>query len=225
MALEAEHGVLRIEGHGDGALLLEQHRLEQVGRLLGQDERRGDLVPRLGLVLHELVRVGSHERQRLGLQVDVDAVHHGAQLVVGRGKDGLVDAVHQRIDVELDLLLFGAQLRHGGIAHGRRAGNRERTALPVDADLPVLVIDVDFERQFGELLERIEHQLGRCGDRAFGLDAVHLDRPHERRLEIRRGDLQRRAAEFHEEVVQDRKRVFIADDLAGRSQKRKKRRA
>jgi len=70
-----------------------------------------------------------------------------------------------------------------------------------------------------------EHQFGRRGDRTFALDAVHLDLPDERRLKVRRGDLQRVAVEFQEEVVQDGQRVLIADDLAGGSQKRKQGRA
>ena len=158
-------------------------------------------------------------------QIDIDAVHHGAQFVVRRGENRLVDAVHEGVDVEAQLLFLGVQLRHGGIADGAGSGNRERSALPVDLDLPVLVVDLDGQRQFGELLQRVEHQFGRRGDRTFALDAVHLDLPDERRLKIRGGDLQRVAVEFQEEVVQDGQRVLIADDLAGGSQKRKQGRA
>ena len=171
------------------------------------------------------MRIGSHERQRVGRQIDIDAVHHGAQFVVRRGENRLVDAVHEGVDVEAQLLFLGVQLRHGGIADGAGSGNRERSALPVDLDLPVLVVDLDGQRQFGELLQRVEHQFGRRGDRTFALDAVHLDLPDERRLKVRRGDLQRVAVEFQEEVVQDGQRVLIADDLAGGSQKRKQGRA
>ena len=169
--------------------------------------------------------VGADEGQRRGLQVDEDAVHDRTQFVVGRGEDRLVDAVDQQIDVEFELLLLGAQLRYGRIAYGRGARNRERTALPVDPDLPVLVVHVDLEGHLGKLLQRVEHQLGRCGDRAFALDAFDVDRPHERGFEVRGGNLQRVAVELHEEVVQNRERVFIADDLAGRSQQREKCRA
>ena len=37
--------------------------------------------------------VGGHERDRRGLDVDVDAVHDRTQFVVGRGEDRLVDTV------------------------------------------------------------------------------------------------------------------------------------
>ncbi len=220
MALELEERVFRVEAHLDGVVLLQQHRFEQVGRFLGQDERSRDLVRGLGLVLHELVRVGAHERQRAGRQIDVDAVHHGTQFVVGRGEDRLVDAVDQRIHVHAQLLLLGAQLRYGGIAHGARTGNRERTALPVDRDFPVLIVYVDGQRQFGELLQGVEHQFGGCGDGSLTLHAVYRNGADERRFEVRCRDLQFVAAQLHQEVIQDGKRVLIADNLAGGSQKR-----
>ena len=37
-------------------------------------------------------------------QVDIDAVHHGTQLVVGRGEDRLVDPVHHHVHIERQLL-------------------------------------------------------------------------------------------------------------------------
>ena len=225
MALELEHGVLRVEADLDGVVLLQEHRFEQVGRFLGQDERCADLVFGLGLVFHEFVRVGSHERQCPGCEVDVDAVHHGAQLVVGRGEDGLVDAVHEHVHIQPELLLLGAQLRHGGIAHGAGAGDRERTALPVDRYLPVLVVDVDGQRQLGKLLQRVEHQFGGSRDGALAFHTVDRDRAYERRFEVGSGDLQLVAIELHEEVIQDGQRVFIADNLAGCSQERKQGRA
>jgi len=220
VALQAEHGVLRVEAHVDGVLLLEQHRLEQVGGLLRQDERGAHLVLALRLVLDQLVGVRADEGERGGLQVDVDAVHHGTQLVVGRGEDRLVDAVDERVDIQTQLLALGVELRDGRIAHGTGARNRERAALPADLDLPAGAVDVDCQRQLGKLLQRVEHQLGRGRDRALALDAVDGDRPHERGFEVRGGDLQLVAVELHEEVVENGQRVLIADYLAGRCQER-----
>ena len=220
MALEPEHGVLRVEAHADSVLLLQEHRFEQVGRFLGQDERCVDFGRGLRFVFHQLVRIGSDERQRLGGDIDEDAVHDGAQLVVGRGENGLVDAVDQQVHVQRQLLLLGAQLRHGGIAHGAGAGDRQRAALPVDADLPVLVVDVDRQRQLRELLQRVEHQFGRCGDRTLALDVVDRNLADERGLQVGGRDAERVALELHEEVVEDGQRILVADDLARCRQKR-----
>ena len=214
MVLEREEGVLRIEGHLDGILLLEQHRLEQVGRLLGQDERGVDVGLALRFILYQLVGVGSDEGERRGAEVDEDAVHDGTQLVVGRGENRLVDAVDQHVDVELELLLLGAERRNGGIAHGAGAGNRQGAALPVDFDFPALVVHVDGQRQLGELLQRVEHQFARGGDGALALDAVDRDGADERGFEVRGGDFQFVAVELHEEVVENRQRILVADDLA-----------
>ena len=224
MALELEQRVLRVEGHLDGILLLQQHRLQQVCGFLRQDERRRDLILVLRLVLHQLVGVRTDEGQRIRRQVDVDTVHHRTQLVVRRGEDRLVDAVHQRVDIHLQLLPLGAQLRNGRVAHRTRPGDRERAALPVDLDLPVLVVDVDRQRKLRELLQRVEHQFGRSGDRALALDALDVDLADERRFEVRRRNFQGIAVELHEEVIQNGQRVFITDHLAGRRQKRQQRR-
>ena len=124
MVLELEHGVFRIEAHLDRVFLLEQHRFEQVGRLLGQDERRSHFISGFHLVFHQLVGVGTHECKHRRGQVDIDAVHHGTQLVVGRGEDGLVDAVHEHVHIQPELLLLSAQLRHGGIEPGSPDSSR-----------------------------------------------------------------------------------------------------
>ena len=220
MALQAEHRILRVEARDDGILLLEEHRSEQVGGFLRQDERCSHPVLHLGLVLHQLVRIRAHERERVLRDADVDAVHHGPQLVVGRGEDGLVDAADERVHVERKLLLLGAQLRHGRIAHGARARNRERTALPLDADLPILVVDVDRQRNLRKLLQRVEHQLGRRGDRALALYVVHRDGADERGFEVRGGYFEFAVLELHEEIVEDRQRILVADNLARGRQKR-----
>ena len=220
MVLELEHGVFRIEAHLDRVFLLEQHRFEQVGRLLGQDERRSHFISGFHLVFHQLVGVGTHECKHRRGQVDIDAVHHGTQLVVGRGENRFVDAVHQHVHIERQLLAIGRKSRDRRIAHGAGAGNRERTAFPTQTDLPVLIVHFDRQRHFGELLQRIEHQFGRSCDGAFAFDAVHANRAHERGFQIGSSHPQLIPLELHQEIIQDGQCIFIADYFAGRGQER-----
>nr|DAR47933.1 MAG TPA: hypothetical protein [Caudoviricetes sp.] len=220
VVFELENSVLRVEPDRDGLLLAQEHRTQQVGRFLGQDERGREVGFGLGLVLDQLVRVRAHESEQLGCEVDIHAVHHRAQLVVRRCEDGLVDAPDQGIHVERDLAVFCAERRHGGIAHGAGAGNGEFAAFPVDADLPVLVVHLDFERELRELLERVEHELRRSRYGAFASDGIDRDGSRQGCLQVGGGYLQLGAFELHEEVIEDRKRVFIADDLSRGRQER-----
>ena len=62
--LEFEGHVLGVEGYLYGFFLLEQQSLEQVGRLLGQDERRREVNAVLGRILDQFVCIRSYERER-----------------------------------------------------------------------------------------------------------------------------------------------------------------
>ena len=223
MVFEVEEHVLRVERHLDRRFLFEQHAFEQVRRFLGQDESRRQLARLLRGVLHQLVGVGGHERDRRGLDVDVDAVHDRTQFVVGCGEDRLVDTVDERVDVERQLLLVLRERGQRRITHGTGAGNRKRTAFPVEFDLEGLVVAVDRQRNFGELFERVEQLLGGGGDHPFALDVVDGNLPDERGFQIGGGHFQLVALQLHEEIVEDRQRVLIADYFTGGRQQRQKR--
>ncbi len=170
------------------------------------------------------MRVGGHESQAARFEIEVYAVHHRAQLIVGRGEYRLVDTGYERVDVEQYLLALGAYGLHCGIAHCACTRNRERAARPVDSDLPRGVVDLDFKRHLGELFERVEHQLGRCGYHAVAFHVLDSDRAHERRFEIRCGYLQLAVVQLHEEVVENRERIFVAYDFSRCCKQRQKRR-
>ncbi len=170
------------------------------------------------------MRVGGHERERLGAEVEVDAVHYGAQLVVGGGEYGLVDAVDQHVDVQHEVFTLVAEALHGGIAHRVGARDREVAAGPRDRDLPRGVVHVDRQGHFGELLERVEHQFGGGGDHAFAFDVLYRYGSDQSGLQIRGGDGQLSVFELHEEILQNGKRTFVADYLARGRQQRQQRR-
>ena len=67
--------------------------------------------------------IGSYEGHLARLEVEVHAIHHGAQLVVGRGEDGLVDTSNEHIYVHKYLLVLGTYALHCGVAYG--AGSRD----------------------------------------------------------------------------------------------------
>ena len=56
------------------------------------------------LVANELVTVAGNNCQVFGCQVEVDTVHHGAQLVLCRSEDGAVDVLSQQGIVDDNLV-------------------------------------------------------------------------------------------------------------------------
>lgn len=88
-------------------------------------------------VLDQLVGVGRHEGDRLRFDVDVHAVHHRAELVVGRRENRFVDARKQQVRVDGDFL-FRLFVERGlrRVAQSGSAGNGQLARFPADLDLP-----------------------------------------------------------------------------------------
>ena len=121
---EVHLGIALVEADDDVATVLTQQVLQQRGGLLGQDEGGGLLaLHREHLVAYQLVTIACHNGQPIGGQVEVDAVHHGAQLVLCRCEERAVDVVAQHLVGDDDGGgLVAHLLCHGelvGILHGQ----------------------------------------------------------------------------------------------------------
>ena len=216
MVFQVEDDVFVVEFHPDVGVFLPQYAPEQVSRLFGQDERGGRTGFGRGGVLDQLVGVGRHERDRLRFDVDVHAVHHRAELVVGRRENRFVDARKQQVRVDGDFL-FRLFVERGlrRVAQSGSAGNGQLARFPADLDFPRRLVGLDRQRLLRELFQRIDHQFDRSGDHAFLLHAVDFQRADHRGLEVRSGDLQHAVLELEQEVVENGQRVLVADHLVG----------
>ena len=163
------------------------------------------------------MRIGRHESYRLRFEIDINAVHHRTQFVIGRGENRFVDPYHQRIDIQRKALFgFGVQLGQVRITQPRSAGERQLAALPAYDDLPGGFVRLDSQRLFGKLFERIEHQLHRYGDQPFTLHVFDRERSHQSGLEVGSGDFQHALFQVEKKIIQNGQRILAADYLIGR---------
>ena len=93
----ADLGIALIEADGHITTVLTQQGLQQGGGFLRQDEGGRLLaLDAQHLVAHQLMTVAGNDSQALWSQVEVDTVHHGAQFILGGGKQRTVDVLCQQ---------------------------------------------------------------------------------------------------------------------------------
>ena len=75
------------------------------------------------LVAYQLMTIGSHHSQTIGTQIEIDTVHHRAQLVLSCSEDGAVDILSEhQIGNGNRVGIFADRLSHGelvGILDGQ----------------------------------------------------------------------------------------------------------
>ena len=95
----------------------------------------------------------SYEGEFALLEVEVHAIHHGAELVVSRCEDCLVDACDEHVYIEENIFALCTDCGHCGVANSACARDRERAACPLNLNLPCSVVNLELEGHLGELLE------------------------------------------------------------------------
>ena len=203
-----------VEAYDDLLVVLAQDVLQQVGWLLGHDERCRSVGLEVEvLVAHQLMAVAGHHGQVVGRQVEVDAVHHGAQLVLCGGKERAVDVVDQSLRGEL----YGCSI----VADGLRAwevvgvldGEVVRTVHVADVNLPLIVVDVDCQRLLGKLFHCIEDGVAVHAEVALALTVVRVERGAHGIFAVGSCYDQLPVVYLEEETVEYRQRVLAVDDL------------
>ena len=173
---ELETCALRIEADGAEKLVLGDDVLEEVGRLLGQDEA-GLEAGLCGLVdeTDELLGVGGDEDDSVGLDVEVDAVHDGTELVLGSGEEGALDAVEEGLGVDVERAVVFLESLDARIFVGIAADEVVLAVGVGDDDLVVAVIDLDGELLLWHLLEGVHDGLGGDDESTIALDVLDGD--------------------------------------------------
>ena len=133
------------------------------------------------------MRIGGDEDVLRRSEVDEDAVHHGPKFVVGRGEDGPVDTAQKHVHIESELLRIVGERLGGRIAHAGGTRQRNGAGLPANLYLPLLLVGLEGQRLFGELLERVDEEFHRCGYHALRFDALGDYRGGNGRFEVGRG--------------------------------------
>ena len=162
-------------------------------------------------MLNQLVSIGCYASEFSLVKIEVYTIHHWAQLIVCGSKYGLVDTVHQNINIERHLGLLCRQLVSLWITYRVCTRHRRVTSAPSDINLPVALVYAECKRHLRALLQYIEHQLCWCCNCTLTLHAIHLNRAYERSFEIRSCNLQNITLQLHQEVVEDWKSVFAVN--------------
>ena len=165
-----------VEADDHVATVLAQQVTQQVGGLLRQDEGSGLLtLDGKHLVAHQLMSVAGHHSQSVGGQVEVDTVHHGAQLVLCRSEDGAVDVLSQ--------YEVGHDNRCGevadGLGHGELVGvldgQGEQTVLIRDLHDVLLLIDVERDGLLREAFHGLQQVVVADGEAAVAVALRQVD--------------------------------------------------
>ena len=117
------------------------------------------------------VRAGKHDA--VGLDVDIDAVHHEAYLVVGRSKQATVDAIEQDAGRHLDACGILAHRLCHRIGSSIHRHNSEGTGAVDNLHLLCVGVVADAEGLLGQFFHRLHD--GLCRDAEAGV-AVLLHR-------------------------------------------------
>ena len=206
---------LGVEADGAKQLVLGDDVLEEVGRFLGQDEvgleaGGGHLVDETD----ELLGVGGDEDDAVGLDVEIDAVHDGTELVLGSGKEGALYAIEERLSIDLETagtLFEGLDAR---ILVGIATDEVVLTIGVADDDLVVAVIYLDGELLLRHLLERVHDGLGGHHEGACSLDVVDGDGGDHGSAAIAGGNGKPFFADVETEVIEDRQGVLAQQHAA-----------
>ena len=163
------------------------------------------------LVAHEFMAVAGHHGQTVGRQVEVDAVHHGAQLVLCRGEDRAVDVLCQDGIGDGDGI---GEVAHG-LGHGELIGildgQGEQAVLVGDLHDVLLLVHLEGDGLLGEALHGFQQVVVADGEAAVAvaLRQVHLGL--HRVLAVRCRQVQHAVVDLKHEVAKDRQGVLTVN--------------
>ena len=167
-----------------------------------------------GLAAHQLVSVRGHHGDAFGSDVEINAVHHGAQLVIGRSKDGAVDSVHQYLCVHVHADGIFAQCSGGGELVGVLPHEVIFSVLVLYGQLQGVEVNVECQGLLGDFLECVQQSTGGDGEASVGIAFHHFQRGHHGGLAVGHGDGQDAVLQFKEETIQNGQRILGVDDAA-----------
>ena len=208
--------VLRAEGcialgklDSQVAIFLLQDAFQDVGRLFVEDERGGRVAGKVKqAAASQFSAIGSHHCQTIALIVEEDTVHHGAQRVIGSGKERTAHAAIQALSIHHQGRHFAFQTFGHRIFVGILSHKSVVTILEIHSDFKPIRIDGEFEGLFGNLLHGILQ--GLCIDRKAQVTiALHqFEGGAERNFIVRSRKGKFTIDYLEEEIVQNRHAIL-----------------
>ena len=119
--------------------------------------------------------VTGHNSQTVGGKVEVDTVHHWAQLVLSSGKKRTIDIVGQKLWRNGDCGSLVAHLLLLRILVSIFHGQREHTVLVTDLSNIALLIHIKDDRLFRETLNRLKQVVVTDAEATIAIVVVQLD--------------------------------------------------
>ena len=180
--------VLRAESNLHLFLLFRQQVLEQICRLLRQNETCSHTCSHAHVrVTNQTVSVSSHHRHFIRCDVEEDTVHHRTQIIVRRAEDSLLNRALQHVCRHSNRLSIILSARHLRILVAVHAYERIRTVLANHVYGEVILVNRESQRLLAELLQRLQQQLSRRSNLSTTFYTVNLYRCTNSRLTVRSG--------------------------------------
>lgn len=162
---------------------------------------------------HELMAIRSHESEAVGKEVEIDTVHHRANVVVVGSEERAVDVLAQHLGID------GQRL---GIAANRfllriffRVLGREvvSSVLVLNSHLISLRVDLERERLLRQLLHRVKDRAVGDGEFAFRVALVKRNNGPHKVFTVGGRDFHLAIVDLEEETLKNGKGVLAVDDL------------
>ena len=147
----------------------------------------------------------------LGGEVEIDAVHHGAQLVLCCGEERTVDILGQKRGGDSDSGGLGTYLLGLGELVGILHGEREMTILVVDLRQIGCLVNLEGDGLLGQALHGLKQVVVANAETAVAVGLVQLHRGLHHHFAVGRGEVQTSVNDFKQEVAQDRQRILTVD--------------
>ena len=155
--------------------------------------------------------VAGHHCQTVGGQVEVDTVHHGAQLVLRGGEDRAVQVLCQHRVGNGNLKGTVADRHRHGELVGILDGQREQTVLIADLYKALLLIDVKGDGLFRDTLHGFQQVVVVNGESSVAIAVSQRQRGAHGVLAVRGCEVEVLTIDVEHEIAQDGERVLAVD--------------
>ena len=162
--------------------------------------------------------IASHNSKAVGGEVEIDTVHHGAQLILCRSEDRTVDVVGQHLRGNVDgggLLTYLLGLRE---LVGILDGQREHTILIADLSDVGLLVNVEGDRLLADTLHSLEQVVVAYAETTVAVSVVQLHHRLHHHFAVAGCQTQLSLNHLKEEIAQDGQRILTVDNSSQRRQ-------
>ena len=153
------------------------------------------------LAPHQFVPVRSYQCNIFRGDIEINTVHHRAKLVIGRGKNGTIDAIQQNISIQFYANGIITKLRRLRKFFSILSHQTILAVLILNGYLQIIEIDIKRQRLLRYFLQSIEQRFGRHSETSVGITFIYLQSSYHGGFTIRYCDGQRPVLQLEKETI------------------------